>query len=130
MINELTSRKQNNFHVKEVLMNDTLLHDPEKLSEAFNNHFATIGPKLAEKFPYHGEISHLDYLKNRGHSDNFQLKETNPGVVLSLLSRLCKSKATGLDKISAKLLRICPDLIAKSLCAIFNRLITTRYFSR
>ena len=39
MINELTSRKQNNCHVKEVSLNDTLLHNPEKLNEAFNNHF-------------------------------------------------------------------------------------------
>ena len=41
---------------------------------------------------------------------------------------LSVSKATGLDKISAKLLRVCPDLIADSLCSIFNRSINTGIF--
>ena len=57
-----------------------------------------------------------------------QLKETRPSIVFSLLSKLSVSKATGLDKISAKLLRVCPDLIADSLCSIFNRSINTGIF--
>ena len=48
--------------------------------------------------------------------------------MFSLLSKLCKSKATGLDRISAKLLRVCLDLIAESFCAIFNRSINTGIF--
>ena len=47
---------------------------------------------------------------------------------MSLLSKLCKSKATGLDKISAKLLRECPDLIAASLTLIFNQSLLTCIF--
>ena len=45
--------------------------------------------------------------------------------MFSLLSKLCKSKATHLDRISPELLRVCPDLIAESLCTIFNRSINT-----
>ena len=37
-----------------------------------------------------------------------------------LLSKLYKSKATGLDKISARLLRESADLSANSLCSMFN----------
>ena len=50
---------------------------------------------------------------------------TSRSKVLSLLSKLSKSKATGLDNISAKLLRICPDLIADSLLLIVNTSIAT-----
>ena len=46
----------------------------------------------------------------------------------SLLSKLCKSKATGLDKISERLLREYADLVASSLCAIFNRSIISGIF--
>ena len=46
----------------------------------------------------------------------------------SLLSKLCKSKATGLDKISARPLRECADLVASSLCAIFNGSIVSGVF--
>ena len=53
---------------------------------------------------------------------------TNRSKVLSLLSKLSKSKAIGLHKISAKLLCICADLIADSLCLIFNTSITTNIF--
>ena len=50
---------------------------------------------------------------------------TSRSKVLSLLSKLSKSKATGLDNISAKLLRICADLIADSLLLIVNTSIAT-----
>ena len=46
----------------------------------------------------------------------------------SLLSKLCKSKATGLDEISERLLREYADLVASSLCAIFNRSIISGIF--
>ena len=49
-------------------------------------------------------------------------------TIHSLLSKLSVSEATGLDKISARLLRVCPDLIADSLCSIFNRSINTGIF--
>ena len=39
------------------------------------------------------------------------------------LQFLCKSKATGLDNISAKLLREWPDRISNSLTTIFNKFI-------
>ena len=72
--------------------------------------------------------SHLDYLTTQNYEHSFQFQETITSAVFSLLSNLCKSKATGLDRISAKLLCVCPDLIAESLCAIFNRSINTGIF--
>ena len=45
-----------------------------------------------------------------------------------MLSKLSKSKATGLDKISARLLRECSDIISNSLCLIFNHSISTGIF--
>ena len=44
------------------------------------------------------------------------------------MSNLSKWKATGLDGISARLLRECPDLISESLTLIFNRSINTGIF--
>ncbi len=38
IINELTSRKQNNSHVKEIKLNGSSVSDPPGLSEAFNTH--------------------------------------------------------------------------------------------
>ena len=129
IINELTSRKQSNSFIKEVKLNNSPVIDSQEICEAFNNYFADIGPMLAEKIPINGNSSsYLDYLTYQNSEVRFHLSETNPFVVFSLLSKLCKSKATGLDKISAKLLQLCPDLIAESLCIIFNSSINTGIF--
>ena len=52
----------------------------------------------------------------------------NSSKVFSLLSKLCKSKATGLDTISARLLRECADLIADPMCSIFNQSVRSGIF--
>ena len=57
------------------------------------------------------------------------LRKQHRHIFFSLLSKLCKSKATGLDNISAKLLRECPDLIAESLTYIFNQSLLTGIFA-
>ena len=72
--------------------------------------------------------SYMEYLTCHEKRASFQLKETSSFMVFSLLSKLSKSKATGLDKISARLLRVCSDLIAQSICSIFNRSINTGIF--
>ena len=126
IINELTSRKQNNSHVKEIKLNGSSVSDPPGLSEAFNTHFASIGPKLTEKIPCdENNCSYLEYLNCHISGNTFELKSTTSSMVCSLLDKLCKSKATGLDKISAKLLRYCPDLLSESLTVIFNCSINT-----
>ena len=48
-INELTSRKSGKKSVTSLKLNCVSLTNPTILSNEFNNHFATIGPKLAEK---------------------------------------------------------------------------------
>ena len=58
----------------------------------------------------------------------FELNATSVSKVLALLSKLCKSKATGLDKISARFLRESADLITNHLCAIFNQSIVSGVF--
>ena len=86
-----------------------------------------MGPKLANEIPLNNNgRTHLHYLNNPlPDITNSELMPTSRSKVLSLLSKLSKSKATGLDKISAKLLRICADLIADSLLLIFNTSIAT-----
>ena len=46
--------------------------------------------------------------------DRFELKTTDCSTVLFFLNYLIKFKATGIDKISARLFRECADLVASS----------------
>ena len=48
--------------------------------------------------------------------------------MFSLLTKLSKSKATGFDKIPARLTKECSDQIASSLCSIFNSAIISGIF--
>ena len=62
-------------------------------------------------------------------SKRFQFTQTNNDQVLSVLNSLCKSKATGLDQILARLVRECADLISNSITYIFNLSLTLGIFS-
>ena len=129
IVNELMSRNSHNSVINEIkLPCGNSSYDSHELSYAFNDHFSSIGLKLANNIHANEDnSSHLDYLAETGHC-TFELKPTSVPKVLLLLSRLCKSKSTGLDKISAKLLRECADLIAESLCTIFNQSIVSGIF--
>ncbi len=128
IINELTSKNRKSPHIGEVDLNGDLINDPSKIADAFNDYFSNIGPDLADKINLnYSNRSYLDYLLNQNNAI-FQLREISIPTVFALLSTLSISKATGLDKISSRLIRECSDLIAESLCLIFNRSITTGIF--
>ena len=61
-------------------------------------------------------------------NEQFSFEIVTQSQVFMHLTKLCKSKATGLDSISARLLRETPDLIADSLCQIFNKSVVTGIF--
>ena len=107
-------------------MNSVSITNPTVLSNEFNNHFATIGSKLAGNINTSDSDNYLRYHTNI--DKQFQLCPTTRNKVLSLLNRLNKSKATGLDMISARLVRECVDLICIPICNIFNQLIIQGIF--
>ena len=50
-INELTSRRTNNTTVEELQFNGSIISNSIELSNAFNDHYSTTGPRLANKIP-------------------------------------------------------------------------------
>ena len=127
-INELTSRKSNTPSIKELIINGVSINKSTDLANAFNEHFSTVGPKLANQIPSaaNGDKSCLEYLNIT--DQRFCFTPTNTSQVLLLLNKLSKSKATGLDYISARLIRECADLICISICKILNCSLTTGMF--
>ena len=108
-INELTSRKSNKTIINEIQYQGLKSSNQAEVAELLNTFFIEIGPRLSRN------VSNVDTTFKEflcGTSKEFVFKEITSAHIYSLLSKLCKSKATGLDSISAKLLRECPDLIA------------------
>ena len=124
-INELTSHKSGKMSVTSLKVNGLTITNPLELSNEFNNHFANIGPKLASEIDFDSS-SYKRYLA--GTDKRFELQPTNPNKVFSLLNKLDKSKATGLDTISARFVRECADLICVPICDIFNQSISQGKF--
>ena len=107
-INELTSRKSNTSSIKETIVNGVSKNKTTDLANAFNEHFSTIGLKLANEIPSeaNGDKSCLEYLNITD-------------------QRFC---FTPTNKITARLIRECADLICISICKIFNCSLTTGIF--
>ena len=90
-----------------------------ELSNAFNDYFATIGPRLANEIPPtdNNDISYINNINVK--KIKFSFSSTSSNIVFSHLNKLSRSKATGLDNISAKIKLECADVISVSLCDLF-----------
>ena len=75
VINELTSRKTGRSSVSEFSLNGVSITNSTALSNAFNDHFSTIGSKLAREIPYNNGSSLQEYIS--GLSERFQLVSTD-----------------------------------------------------
>ena len=93
-INELTSRKSTKTVINEMEYNGVNSGDQTDIAEMLNSFFTDIGPGLSR------DVSEVDksFEEFLIETDkNFVFEKTTPTHVFALLSKLCKSKATGLD---------------------------------
>ena len=77
VINDLTSRKATSSSIREIKVNDFSLTESPDLSNAFNEHFSSIGPKLANDIPLSNsnDSCHLEYVK--GIDNRFEFLPTD-----------------------------------------------------
>ena len=124
-VNELKNRNIKSTNINEISDDGNIVTEPRESANIFNNFFTDIGPKLAKDLPEHNQIPE-SYVKPLNTIFRFQLvTETD---VSKLLYTIKTTKATGHDRISAKLLKDSADVIAKSLTTIFNKSILSGSF--
>ena len=105
-INNLASRRTNNTTVKEVKLNGSIISNSRELTNAFHDHFSTIGPRLANGIPPNDNNNDLSYINNINVNHNkSSFSSTSSSIVFSHLNKFCRSKAIGLDNMSAKIAR-------------------------
>ena len=82
------SCRQNNQLVKEVKVNNISICNSNEISNTFNEHFSTIGPRLAREIPSTSdEVS--TYLNNFPKNCNkFSFRPTTSSIVFTHLNRL------------------------------------------
>ena len=100
--------------MKELKLNDIIITNSSEPFSAFNTHFSTIGPRVANEIPpiANDDLSYITYISVKNNRFNFYPSSTS--IVFSHLSKLSQSKATGVDNISAKIIRECADLTSVS----------------
>ena len=94
------------------------LTDTREISNEFNNHF----PLSVQNLPV--ILSPIAETTKGISLARFHLHPTDASEVFSLMNKLNKSKETGLDRISARLIRECADLFCVPICDIFNQSIS------
>ena len=125
-INQLISKQSKTSHVG-LIEND---NDEEILGKdlpnAFNEHFIEVGQRLCREIPAASKQPEC-YIKSC--NAQFQFREVTENEVFNLLSNISTNKATGPDKIPAKLVKISAPFITKHLSIIFNQSLLQGTFS-
>ena len=97
------------------------------MAEAFNEHFTNIAQVLAQEVPA-AEVNPEFYLSYT--DEAFCLKTPSLDVVFNLLRKIDEKikKATGLDMIPSKFLKMAASIVAPSLTAMFTTSILTAIY--
>ena len=124
-INQLTNTKSKTTSINELIINEEIVTEPEKIADSLNTYFNEIGTVLAKDLPK-GNNSFETYVVPTDKS--FEINRLSSINVKNVILKINTSKATGHDRISPKLLKDSADIIAESLTVIFNKSIETGIF--
>lgn len=123
------SKTPNANYVSELKVGENVISSHHDLAETFNDYFINIASNLKEPV----EHSSFDELKQHirqkiPENVYFELPEVDESFVFCYLSTLDVSKATGLDGIGPRLLKLSSGVIAKSITYIVNKCISDGHF--
>lgn len=124
-LKELISVKTKSSNISQLKMGDTIISDPQRIAEEMNSYFVQIGPHLSDKIPK-SSTSSSHYFEEK--NCKFSFTKISERKVYDLLSSLSTAKATGLDGISSKILKIAAPVITSTLTFLFNKSIETSVF--
>ena len=93
--------------------------------QIFNEHFTSISPSLAENI----DNNKCDYSQFVHRVDrSFHFQPVSSSQVYKFLNSLPVCKATWIDKISTKVLKLAVPVVSESLTQIFNKLLVSHVF--
>ena len=125
VINSSLGRKPKMTVINELIDEGKVFVQKEDIAEQINNHFCSLGSKLASCIP--DTVSQPEDFLARTDL-NFCFRPVNVGYILNLISNLKPSVSCGLDNISSRLLKLCSPYISDSICDIINHVLETGIF--
>ena len=125
IIGELANlKKTKNTFPSEIVTDNDVIDDPQKIYKAFNVHFATIGEKIGKNIKSHESTPPL--LPNSPNS--FFFSSATPEEIYSLIGNIKIKKAVRENDIDNKLLKLSNTIISPFLSSIFNSCIQQEEF--
>lgn len=124
-INLLLGRKSKITGIAEIKVDEAVLTEPCQISNAFNDYFSSVGTKVSETVQS-SSVPPEFYVEPS--TSQFQFTEISTLTVYSFLSKLSVSKSSGIDGISARLLKDAATVISEPLTTIFNRSLSNGTF--
>ncbi len=125
LINNLLNKKQKKTTINNLKIESETITGDENISNAFNNFFVEIGPKLAANIPP-SDIDPTEYV--RPCITEFNFTAITKTVLAATIKQIHTNKAPGLDKISNKLIKLAGNAVYDSLLHIFNLILDTGIF--
>ena len=99
-----------------------LIEMQKEIAEEFNNHFTTLGPKLAEKVEAKEQDNPLKYFADEETitTPYFQFQPISSDIIENEINKLKCNKSSGYDKISVQFVKDAAKILCKQLAGIFN----------
>ena len=125
LTNKLNSQQHKSANIAEMKIGNQSVSSSEDIAEILNSHFTSVGQALANEIPS-TDVKPEIYLQQTPKTFTFQAVTVDN--VRDLLLKTNSKKATGLDKIPCKVLKLAANIIAPSLMHIFNQSIAICIF--
>ena len=101
---------------------------PEDIAEGFNEYFSNIGPDLELSSKIDSSNHNFETYIKSAKSDFAAFQPVTVSQISRLLHGLSGNKATGIEKISCKIIKLAAPVIPDSLTLICNQAITLSSF--
>ena len=108
-----------------VIVDGITVTDKEQIPDIFNDHFVSVGSKIADNIPGTDLSLTVNIPKTQS---RFKLKQITTAQIIKIVKKLVNGKATGIHNIPNKALTDSIDIIAPMLSDIFNLSIMTSSF--
>ena len=106
---------------------NNIMYNNKTIANKFNTFFANIGPDLSEKIKMPSTKTFQSYLTGT-HNNNFQFKNINDEITLSIVDKLAPKTSCGFDGISTKTIKTIKAALIKPITLIINQMLTTGIF--
>ena len=129
ILKEITNNDNNkSTSINEINIDGKVVSDGKGISDVLNDHFVSIGNKLAVEILDPVQTS-IDYLSKTGKIDTrFLFKRIQPKQVFDILSKLKNGKAMGQNMIPNQIFISSKNIISQSLADLFNASLQSSIF--